>query len=199
MKVRKLLSPLYAISKLRLAWIGMRLAHFGGRGFMSLSAKITGVRFISIGVGPVILRHAWVESVTHRSDETVGLLSGTIIIGDRLHMAQRSSIVSAFSITIGNEVTLGPGAIIIDNNHGIRYLDSGVMKQPLTGAPIIIGDFVWLGANVCVLPGVTIGRGAVVGAGSVVTHDVDEFSIVAGVPARVIGNRKSVSLNHISL
>jgi galactoside O-acetyltransferase len=61
--------------------------------------------------------------------------------------------------------------------------------QGCESAPVVIEDDVWLGANAVVLPGIRIGKGAIVGAGAVVTHDVEAMSIVAGVPARPIGKR----------
>jgi galactoside O-acetyltransferase len=63
------------------------------------------------------------------------------------------------------------------------------VEQGERRGPIVVGDDVWIGANATVLRGITIGRGAVVGANSVVTRDVAPFSIVGGVPARVIGHR----------
>lgn len=85
-------------------------------------------------------------------------------------------------IWIGDRTLIGHGCILTTLNHDIDPRRRGDM----TPAPIRIGSDVWFGARVTVVPGVTIGDGAIVGAGSVVTKDVPPATIVAGVPARVI-------------
>lgn len=89
-----------------------------------------------------------------------------------------------FSIRVGNDVSIGPDAAILTLGHDPRsphFADRG--------GPVDISDHVWIGFRAIVLPGVTIGEGAVVGAGAVVTRDVPPFTIVAGNPARSIGER----------
>jgi maltose O-acetyltransferase len=90
---------------------------------------------------------------------------------------------------MGSDVSIGPEAAILTLGHDPRspaFADRG-------GA-VIIGDHVWIGFRAIVLPGITIGEGAVVGAGSVVCRDVPPFAIAAGNPAKVIGER----LTHLS-
>jgi len=88
------------------------------------------------------------------------------------------------SISIGNHVFIGPSCGFYTATHPLDYLsrDRGLEKA----LPIVIGDHVWLGANVTVLPGVTIGEGCVIAAGSVVTKDISSNTLAAGVPAREI-------------
>lgn len=83
---------------------------------------------------------------------------------------------------------IAPFAYLVDSNHGTRA-GQKMNQQPNTTAPIVLHDDVWLGARAIVLPGVTIGTGAIVAAGSVVTRDVQPMSIVGGSPARTIGER----------
>lgn len=92
-------------------------------------------------------------------------------------------------IRIGNKVNIGPLAAVIGANHGIRP-ELPIQDQPQESAAVLIGDDVWIGASAVILPGVRIGKGAIVAAGSVVTADVFEMSIVAGVPAQEIRKRK---------
>lgn len=93
-------------------------------------------------------------------------------------------------IKVGNYVMFGQNCLIITPNHGYQNPDAPIMFQPMTeNKPIIIEDDVWLAANVTVLSGVTIGQGAVVAAGAVVTKDVEPYSIVGGVPAKLIKYR----------
>ena len=91
-------------------------------------------------------------------------------------------------LEVGRDCMIGPFCYFTDANHGVA---SGlpVKSQPMRIGPVVIEDDVWIGAHVTVLAGVRIGSGAVVGAGSVVTRDVPRGTIVAGVPAQVIGAR----------
>lgn len=83
-------------------------------------------------------------------------------------------------IRIGNDVAISHNVIIRDSDNHV------ILGRPFFSAPIIIGDHVWIGMNAIVLKGVTIGDGAVIAAGAVVTHDVPKNCLVGGVPARVI-------------
>ncbi|RME58533.1 acyltransferase [Candidatus Parcubacteria bacterium] len=95
---------------------------------------------------------------------------------------------AAERIEVGEDVMIGPHCFITDHDHGIER-GKPIRQQPYASAPVVIEDNVWIGAGVCVLKGVRIGREAVVAAGAVVTKDVPEGAIVAGVPARVLRMR----------
>jgi len=84
---------------------------------------------------------------------------------------------------------VGPVQLVEEAPQIVAGLISGRVHENDVVAPVSIGDFVWIGVNVTVLPGVTIGEGAIVAAGAVVTRDVPALAVVAGVPARVIGQR----------
>lgn len=95
-------------------------------------------------------------------------------------------------VSIGKYGMIAPHVMIAGGNHSYDRLDVPMIKAgKSTNKGIIIGDDVWVGANSVVLDGVTIGNGAIIGAGSTVTSDVGPFDIVAGSPARRIGTRKS--------
>ncbi len=87
-------------------------------------------------------------------------------------------------ITIGQKVMIGPQCFFETMNHSLTYNADG--SRPGTSCSIVVEDYVWIGARVTVLPGVTIGKGSVVAAGAVVTQDVPPHCVVAGVPARFI-------------
>jgi maltose O-acetyltransferase len=89
-----------------------------------------------------------------------------------------------FAIRTGNDVSIGPEASILTLGHDPQSPDFADR-----GGEVVIRDRVWIGYRAIILPGITIGEGAVVGAGAVVTKDVEAFSIVAGNPARKIGER----------
>lgn len=94
-------------------------------------------------------------------------------------------------ITIGRHVNISSHAAIWTMQHDLRDPNFGAH-----GRPVVIGDWVWLSFRSTVLPGVTVGEGAVVAAGAVVTRDVPSFAIVAGSPARVVGERSPRELNY---
>ena len=89
-----------------------------------------------------------------------------------------------FQIRTGSNVSIGPEAAILTLGHDPR---SATFKDQ--GGDVVVGDRVWIGYRAIVLPGVTIGEGAVIGAGAVVTKDVEPYAIVVGNPARKVGVR----------
>ena len=98
-------------------------------------------------------------------------------------------ITARDKVVIGNDVLIGPYTVINSGNH--KYIDSNTLIR-LQGhniAPIIIEDDVWIGAHCTILAGVTIGKGAVLAAGSVINKSVEPYSLVAGVPAKQIKKR----------
>jgi acetyltransferase-like isoleucine patch superfamily enzyme len=118
--------------------------------------------------------------------------SGTIEIGDWVAIGRRCDISCEKSrLSIGEQTRIGPDVFITTNNHEYRDSARAILEQGKRHAPVFIGRDVWVGRGVSVMPGVTIGDRAVVGAGSVVTRDVACDSVVAGSPARVIGERTS--------
>lgn len=114
--------------------------------------------------------------------------------GRKVHLGQRNVINFGclfdgrkFQIRVGNDVSIGPEASILTLGH-----DPQSPEFADRGGDVVIGDKVWIGYRALILPGVTIGEGAVVGAGAVVTKDVEPYTIVAGNPARMIGERSKV-------
>ena len=147
-------------------------------------AYIRGLGKIQIGAGftsgPGLRIDCW--------DVTSSLTIGEHVqVNNYVHIGVKSSIV------IGNHVLIAGNVFISDHNHG-TYSGPADHSSPLIppalriecSTPVSIADNVWLGEHVCVLPGVHIGKGAVIGAGSVVTTTVPEYSIAVGVPARVV-------------
>lgn len=118
--------------------------------------------------------------------ETEG--SGEIVIGSHVRINSGCTIVAHSRVTIGDDTLIGEYVGIRDSNHGIKH-GSLIRLQPGSSSEIAIGRDVWIGRTACVLKGVVLGDGAVVGANSVVTKDVPQNSVVAGVPAEVIGHR----------
>ena len=114
------------------------------------------------------------------------LVTPVVTIGDRCLIGRGSGIVGHFSISIGNDVWTGHHVYITDQNHGYEDITIPISKQSQPERAVSIGDGSWLGHGSVVLPGVTIGRHVVIGANSVVTKDIPDFSVAVGVPAKVI-------------
>lgn len=112
-----------------------------------------------------------------------------IFVGDRLYINRGSILTARATISIGDDVLIGPYSVINSGNHGFSRVDIPINRQPHTAAPISIGNNVWIGAHVTILPGVTIHDGAVIGAGAVVTGNISANQVVAGVPARPLYQR----------
>jgi len=93
------------------------------------------------------------------------------------------------AIKIGDDVLIGPNVVLRASNHVFSKRDIPIRSQGHKAGTIIIKDDVWLGANVVVVGDVVVGRGAIVAAGAVVTKNVEDYTIVAGVPAGKIGTR----------
>jgi acetyltransferase-like isoleucine patch superfamily enzyme len=108
----------------------------------------------------------------------------TLEIGPRSLVNFGTSIVAMERVVIGADCHIGPHCMIMDTS--FHELDPDRRLERPRPLPVVIGDNVWLGARTIVLPGVTIGRDAAIGAGSIVTHDVPPRTLAAGVPARVV-------------
>ena len=124
---------------------------------------------------------------------------GSFTVGPDTHIQPRCQFSAyAAAIQIGRDVEIAPYCAFYPYDHGFAPAEL-IRKQPLqTRGDIVIGDDAWLGVGVIVLSGVRIGKGAVIGAGSVVTHDIPAGAIAAGVPARVVKMRADLSRNGVA-
>lgn len=109
-----------------------------------------------------------------------------LTIGDRCSVGRGTAIVARRRIEIGNDVTIAPNVYITDHNHSYADVDVPIKEQYPTHDPVRIGDGTWIAAGATVLPGADIGRNVTVGAGAVVRGTVDDRTVVAGNPARVV-------------
>ncbi|EKV00165.1 hypothetical protein Lepto7375DRAFT_2263 [Leptolyngbya sp. PCC 7375] len=122
-------------------------------------------------------------------------IGSQIIIGDDVGISG-CTITALEKITIGNRVLVGSGVLITDNDgHSVNPIDRHISND-IAVKPIVIGDDVFIGARAIILKGVTIGNGAVIGAGAVVTKDVPAYGIVAGNPAKAVGDSRRAVLEH---
>lgn len=113
-----------------------------------------------------------------------------IRVGSRSTIPNSSVIDGRGGLTIGDDCLLGFENIILTSTHAADRVDVSVIDQGMVSAPVFIGDDVWTGCRVVILPGVRIGSHAVIGAGSVVTKDVPDWAVAAGIPAKFIRDRR---------
>lgn len=111
-----------------------------------------------------------------------------IEIGKDTIIGENSVLDGREKLIIGDHVDLASEVMIYNSQHNVNSPDFAKVEE-VVKEPVEIGDYVFIGPRAIILPGVKIGKGAIVGAGAVVTKDVAEFSIVGGVPAKVIGER----------
>ncbi len=126
-----------------------------------------------------------------------GFSYSSISVGNDVYIGSGALFISTKSITIGNKVMFGPRVTIMGGDHNTskigKYMRDVHEKRPEDDLPVVIEDDVWVGTGVIILKGVTIGRGSLVAAGAVVTKSIPPYAIAAGVPAKKIKWRFSVT------
>jgi len=120
-----------------------------------------------------------------------GRYDGTAKIGNKVWIGPQSYF-DARNLIIGDHVGWGPGAKVLGSAHTGSPVDVPIIETDLLIKPVVVEEWADIGTGAVLLPGVTIGRGAIVGAGAVVTRDVPAFSKVAGAPAKILGWRTKV-------
>ena len=176
----KLLSNLDVVSgRLRASRYRMLKAQVGAKTKISAGSKWTGMGDLTLGVRVSIEPWVWFKLVS---------CDALLVIGDTSYVGRAVIFDVSHSIRIGSHVLIAPNVYITDHNHNIKA-GAKIDEQGCLAAPVVIGDDVWIGANAVILPGISIGHGAVIGAGAVVTHDVEPNAVVGGVPAGLIRMR----------
>jgi acetyltransferase-like isoleucine patch superfamily enzyme len=140
---------------------------------------------VSIGNNVSILKSTIIECTGVFRNLGEGL-----IIGNNVGIAQNCFIQVRGKVVIGNNVIFGPNVSVFSENHKFENPDLPVSGQGETRKGVIIEDGVWLGTRSVLLDGVTVGINSIVAAGSIVTRDVPPYSIVGGVPAKILKYRK---------
>ncbi len=153
----------------------------------------------SLGTGSVLEDDVLVftpGSVHVGADVYVGHLAifkaypeGSLVLGDGCWVGEQTYMNSAGGITLGTDVGVGIGVRIISSMHEEEGRQVPILHARIGLAPVVVGDDCDLGVGSILLPGVTLGRGVQVGAGAVVTSDLPDYAVAAGVPARVLRSR----------
>jgi acetyltransferase-like isoleucine patch superfamily enzyme len=165
-----------------------RAARFGAFGARSVIcfpvAALFGERYIRLGEGSVIGPYSTLSAGV--GPDQVLERECVVRIGDRCVIGKGSAIVGHTSVEIGDDVWTGPHVYVTDANHGYEDVTMPIGVQFAANEPVRIGAGSWLGTGVVVLPGSTVGRHVVVGAGAVVAHDLPDNTVAVGNPARVV-------------
>lgn len=158
--------------------------------YLGRGSRVIGTRFITMGEGPSIGRYAWIEAVVECGEESY---SPAIKFGKGFYASERLHVSAINRVEVGDNCLFGSCVYISDHNHGAyngeaqsNPSEPPVMRKLVSHGPVVIGSNVWIGDNVTIVGPVRIGDGVVVGANSVVTRDVPDHVIVAGVPAKMV-------------
>lgn len=146
---------------------------------------------MSIGAGASLIsswRRATAAALAHPVRLRTFGPGASIEIGPGCQLSGTSITARSTVIRLGRQVMVGPNCIVVDSDFHAHWPPEARATEPgMEGdRPVTIGDYVWIGMNCLILKGVTIGEGAIIGAGSVVTRDVPPFCLAAGSPARVL-------------
>ena len=138
----------------------------------------------------------WLAGMKVGSGSTVHMWAnffdpGGITIGSDTIIGDHAFLDGRAPLTIGSHTDIASSVMIYNSEHNLEKDDFSAILEPVE-----IGDYVFMGPRVIILPGVHIGKGAVIAAGAVVTRDVPAFAIVGGVPAKEIGERKNKTPNY---
>ena len=164
---------------------GKRFGAFGQNSIICFpQTTIFNEQYIQIGANTMIGSHVALSAGMIPGQEC--LTNPVVRIGDRCLIGRGSGIVGHLGIDIGNDVWTGHHVYITDQNHGYEDISRPISQQSQPERAVVIGDGSWLGYGAVVLPGVTIGKHVVIGANAVVTHDIPDYSVAVGSPARVV-------------
>lgn len=173
------------------AWIGYRAASRRRGVTVDKTCLISPKARINARSGEILLGE-------NTSVSPYAVVQGNVTVGSNCSVQSYAVLVGYGTaedkrgeIRIGNDVRIAPHVMIIAANHKFDDVSRPIAKQGIERKSIVIEDDVWIAGCANIMAGVTVGRGSVVAAGAVVTHDVPPYSVVAGVPARVIKKRKT--------
>jgi acetyltransferase-like isoleucine patch superfamily enzyme len=145
--------------------------------------RFANLRYLHFGDDVIVNRDCWIHAV-HLGEQ---FPEPKLVIKSHAGIGMGATISAAREVVLGEYVMLARNVYISDHRHAFENVEVPISRQGISSIkPVSIGDGTWLGQNVCILPGVHIGRQCVIGANSVVTRDVPEFSVAAGSPASVI-------------
>jgi acetyltransferase-like isoleucine patch superfamily enzyme len=172
-----------------------RYGAIGKNSFVIPPARILTPQCIFIGQDVEVLEHAWFSVVP-----VIAGVTPKLTIGDRCSIGRMSHLAVVGEVTLGDDVQLSDNVFIADTFHEYSDPHMAVIDQPMSNPlPVHIGNGAFLGVNAIVLQGVTVGEGAHIAHGAVVTKDVAPFTMVAGNPARPVRRYDDATKEWVSL
>ncbi len=164
-----------------------RFEKIGVRSYIYKPIHLAGTKYISMGHDSGIWHNARIEVI---DDWNGRKLSPKLTIGNDVHIGQDLHLTCADRIDIEDGVLCSSRVTILDNSHIAKDVSIPVLEQDIVTKPVRICEGAFIGINAVILPGVTVGKHAIVGANSVVTKDVSDYVTVVGAPAKEIRNNK---------
>jgi len=169
------------------SWLSFEFLEFGEKSFVGKGCTLRGGQYIRIGKKTSIGRNSVLTCWDSYREK---LHNPSILIGNNVSIGEYSHITSTNSIIIGNNVLTGRWVTITDNSHGSNTWQElkipPIDRDLFSKGPVVIEDDVWIGDKVSIMPGVTIGKGCVIAANSVVTRSMPAYTVVGGAPAIII-------------
>jgi acetyltransferase-like isoleucine patch superfamily enzyme len=163
---------------------------------LGIGVEITEPPKLRVGEGVEIRSHVRIRGAVSIGDNSsireytlLDARDGSIEIGANCSVNDYCVIYGHGGVIIGDDVRMATHIVVVAADHRFNDPNVPIRKQGVEPKRITIGDDVWIGANACILGGVEIGRGCVIGAGSVVAESLEPFSVVVGNPARVVKKR----------
>ena len=177
------------INKVKSLFVARKFGAYKGRPYIGSRCGLNHPENIYVGerfsLGDDSLLQSWPD---HHGG--ISPYESKILIGNNVHFMSRCHVSAYNKITIGNNVLFGDNVFITDNYHGNGSYEQCSIppreRELYSKGPVVIEDNVWIGRNVCIMPGVTIGKYSIIGSNAVVTKDVPPYRVAVGVPARVI-------------
>ena len=183
----KKINALYSI------WIRSEFKKFGNKSYIARYCTLRGGKYISIGENASFGRNAVITCWDSYRGKNY---TPSISIGNNVSIGEYSHITAINSIVIGDNVLTGKRVTITDNSHGNNTWNElnipPAERNLFSKGPVVIEDNVWIGDKVSIMPGVVIGKGSVIAANSVVTHNVQPYSIFGGIPAKKLREVKEI-------
>lgn len=197
------LSIKYGVNLIRYPLYKIKFRRIGSSCYISPRATIEHPRKIELGNNVIIEDYTNIcantgEGTIKIGDNVIIFKSSTIKCGGKgyIEIGEHSDVnpycvLEGYGgLRIGKGVRIASGTKIISHDHIYENPDMPIFRQGIKKKEIIIGDDVWIASNCCILGGVKIGKGCIIGAGSVVTKDVPDYAVAIGVPAKIIKRRK---------
>ncbi len=192
-KWRRLIANIYEKIVLSFFYIRVKRIKLGSPQWHKLQEKLSNIS--SVGIDKVKRNYFYSKTFTQCGKnlfvhpQVIFYYPKNIILGDNVFINRGAFFMAPVRMVIGNDVLIGPYTMFNTSSHLYKSKSTLIDKQEHVYGEIIIEDDVWIGGHVCILHGVTIGKGSVVAAGAVVTKSVSPYTVVGGIPAKEIGKR----------